>query len=74
MIMSTIGESLTFRPRTRNAISMDSRLSSAMRRCSNSSRPKAFTTRMEDKTSWMTDTISPSFRRTSRVAFLMRRV
>ena len=50
-MISTIGESLAFRPRARSAISTPSRLSSSSRRCSYSSRANAFTTRIDDSTS-----------------------
>ena len=73
-IISTAGPSLALRPRRPNAILIDSRLCSARRRCSYSSDAKAFTTWIADNTSWISETISPSFFRTSRETFLILRV
>ena len=73
-MISTIGESFAFRPRARKASSTLSRLSSSRRCCSYSSRPNAFTTRIEVSTSWITENNLPFLLSTSRAACLIRRV
>ncbi len=72
--ISTSGASFAFMLRARSAMSTLSRLCSSNLCCSNSSRANARMTRIDEKLSCRTETISPSFFLTSRDACLIRRV
>ncbi len=73
-MMSTTGASFILMFRAARAASTFSRLWRSKRSSSYSSRAKALTTRIDEKTSATIDTSSLSFFRTSRDVFLMRRV